>query len=167
MKRVDLKSIAALGSLALTLGLNACGGQSTAQPPSPPTTQPSITPPVSPPVPTAETQDQKLTKKIIGTWEDQLSENGVEFQVREEFYPSNEFSGTAIGRNENGDALYIRYSGTWKIQDGYLRYKIASSSVPELLPIGDLSAQKIVNISDKDLVYVDEEGRTQISRRVN
>ena len=167
MRRINLKAITGLGLLALTLGLNACNGQSTTQLPSSPITQPT-TPPVTPPAPPAETQDQKLAKKIIGTWEDQLGNDGVEFQVREEFYPSNEFSGTAIGQNANGEVLYIRYSGIWKIQDGYLRYKTTSSSVPEFLPVGDLSAQKIVNISDKDLVYVvDDEGKTQISRRVS
>jgi hypothetical protein len=62
--------------------------------------------------------------------------------------------------------VYVSYSGTWEIKDGYLYYKITSSNVPSLLPVGNLDANKIVNITDKDYSYIDQQGNQQVDRRV-
>lgn len=63
-----------------------------------------------------------LSEKLIGTWETNTIEDGVAYQIEESFYPANEFSGTAQVVNSEGETFNVRYSGTWKIKDGYLHY---------------------------------------------
>jgi hypothetical protein len=161
MKTNYWKSIAGLGLLALSLGVTSCNSpwftpQSKA---SEPKTQPSAK--------VEESQDEKFTKKIIGTWEMRRIEDESVVVAQESFYPSQQFNGTANAVNKDGKTIYIRYSGTWKIENGYLYYKVTSSSKTDLMPVGDLNANKIVNITDKDYVYIDPQGRQQVDRRVS
>lgn len=161
MRLAPLKALACSGLLLFTVGLAACGEESSSRNRPLITISPTTKPPQS------LDRDQEIAKKLVGTWQAQFMQDDMLLQAEESFYPSQEFSGTAQAVNSDGQTLFIRYSGTWRIQGGYLHYKIASSSLPEILPVGDLSANKVISISDKDLVYEDEYAEKQVSRRVS
>jgi uncharacterized RDD family membrane protein YckC len=140
-------------------------------PPPEPTPSPSITEsPLSSPTPTptestAINKDKEFEQKIIGTWETKRVENNLLLIAEESFYSTKELSGYATVTNQKEETIYIKYSGTWRVEDGYLYYKITSSNHPEIMPIGDINANKIINITDKDYVYIDNNGNQQVDRR--
>lgn len=165
MKTNYWKSIAGLSLLALSLAATGCNLQPVhSAPDRSPTTTQSTTKDTRPQV---ESQDQTFAKKLIGTWESQKITDNIKYELQESFYPAKQFNGKATVTNADGESVYISYSGTWEIKDGYLYYKITSSNVPNLLPVGNLNANKIVNIGDKDYVYIDEQGNQQVDRRVS
>ncbi|MEB3295224.1 MAG: hypothetical protein VKJ24_18880, partial [Synechococcales bacterium] len=137
-----------------------------AQPPTstpPPTPTPTLTPTPTPtPIPISK--DSTYAQKLLGTWETQHIQDNILFQAEESFYPNQEFSGAAVV-TDGEDTLYLRYSGTWKIEDEYLYYKVTSSNNTKLMPIGDLSANRIINITDKDYVYIDSSGKQHVDNR--
>ncbi len=47
-------------------------------------------------------------------------------------------------------------SGTWKIEKGYLLYKILNSSVPKILPVGTIVRQKILILNKTTFRYKDK-----------
>jgi hypothetical protein len=122
----------------------------------------------APALPLTTDKDQEFEEKIIGTWETKLFlEDGTVFIGRESFYPSNEYSGSATLTFDKKNSVFLKYSGTWRIEDGYLYYKITSSNYPEVMPVGDISANQIVNITERDYVYIDSDGNQQIDRKVD
>jgi hypothetical protein len=159
------KAIACFGLLALTVGLTSCTERVISQPAPSSPPAPSVSPP--PTTSTAVSRDQELSEKIIGTWQSNRIEDGVALQLEESFYPGDKFSGMAQIENDEGEALYLRYSGTWEIKDSYLHYEITSSNNPDLIPIGDLTVNKIVNVTENDYVYIDQYGNQQVDRRIN
>ncbi len=162
------KKLLATPTTAVVIGLISVTMNGCAIPYSPSLPSNSLPPssqPTTPPQQSSGNQDEIFQKKIVGTWETRRIVDNLLLISEESFYPSNEFSGTATLTNDEGEIIYLRYSGTWRIEDGYLYYKITSSNYPKLMPTGDISANKIINVTDRDYVYIDNDGNQQIDRK--
>lgn len=58
-------------------------------------------------------------------------------------------------------------SGRWYIKSGYLHYTITHSNLPSIIPDGFTSADKILRITDSQLIYTTSaDGRTSTERRL-
>jgi hypothetical protein len=54
-----------------------------------------------------------------------------------------------------GQTVYIVMAGLWEIKDGYFTVRITSSNIPQLIPSGYTSVNRIVTLTDEEWTYVD------------
>jgi len=149
-------------SFVVAISLTSCQQKGTSTLPTP------IPPLTSTRTPLVPNDDEIFAQKIIGTWETKRIETDGSVLVGEEsYYPSKEVSGAGVFTIDNNkDPIAVVYSGKWRIEGGYLYTTITSSNLPELIPLGYISAAKIIKITDKDLVY-EQDGRQYVDQRKN
>lgn len=99
--------------------------------------------------------DSNMEKALIGSWDNKkVTPEGIVFEGRTTFIKGGiqNFTGTAT---KNGESIPIVASGTWKVKDGQLHYTVDRSNIPQVIPNGFTSADKIVSVDDKESIYVD------------
>ena len=65
-----------------------------------------------------------------------------------------------------GQQIPIILSGTWEIKNNYRHYKIESSNLEELIPRGYSSAEKVIEITEDEFVYISE-GQEMVEYRID
>jgi hypothetical protein len=104
---------------------------------------------------TAPTQETA----ILGIWTREYkgaSRDGKPFSMQTEVKYNSD--GTAEGRFvtvAGATTNYSGYAGTWTIADDRLRNTVTWSTVPQLLPIGTVTEDKIMTLTDEVFVLLD------------
>jgi hypothetical protein len=111
--------------------------------------------------------DAKYERLLIGTWREQYSNpDGSSLTGSTSYFSGGKMSmeGTITA---GGKAVFITASGTWEVKDGYLNYTIKSSNVPNLIPVGFSSADKIKSITASEFTYVNShDQKTVVAKKV-
>lgn len=101
--------------------------------------------------------DTDLEKLVIGTWEQKVDQpDGSMILGRTTYIQGGVFNlrGTITKKDKQ---IQIVGSGTWKVKDSMLHWTLETSNVPQFLPNGFKSADKIVSVNDKELTLLDPE----------
>lgn len=111
--------------------------------------------------PSAQT-DAEMKARIIGTWV--LDDGPFSLYYMEKTYAAD---GTASGFLLNRQTgKRIEFTSRWEIRDGYLMGEVSSASDPRALPAGGNYLNKIVKMTDKRFIMVQEgTGRVTVKHR--
>lgn len=115
----------------------------------------------------AQPKDAEWQQALVGTWEGISADSGgAVIRGKTTYFPGG-LMGVVGSITLDGNVLHVVASGTWEVKQGYLHYTVGASNIPDLLPVGFASADKIVSITGKELTYVSSSsGRTKIDYRV-
>jgi len=111
--------------------------------------------------PSAQT-DAEMKARIIGTWV--LDDGPLSLYYMEKTYAPD---GTATGFLLNRQTRKrIEFRSRWEIKDGYLSGEVSSASDARALPTGGNYSNKIVKMTDKRFIMIQEgTGRVTIKHR--
>jgi hypothetical protein len=76
--------------------------------------------------------------------------------------------GTFSGEAElafQGKTIALRVKGDWRIEDSTLIEKITASSVPDLVPVGLVTKDKIVALTEGSLTLRSEKGKEHTKKK--
>ena len=106
--------------------------------------------------------DDEMKARIIGTWV--LDDGPLSLYYMEKTYAAD---GTASGFLLNRQTgKRIEFNSRWQIKDGYLSGEVSSASDPTALPAGGNYLNKIVKMTDKRFIMVQEgTGRVTVKHR--
>jgi len=92
-------------------------------------------------------KDKPLQDAIIGTWAQVFENKTMSLKGFTTYNKDGSATGEAIF-NIAGKKQIVEISGTWKIHDAHLIMKVTSSSHPQMLPVGHITKDRIIKISE-------------------
>jgi len=106
--------------------------------------------------------DAEMKARIVGTWV--MDDGPLSLYYMEKTYAPD---GTATGYLLNRQTgKRIEFSSRWEIKNGYLSGEVSGASDPKALPAGGSYLNKIVTMTDKRFIMVQEgTGRVTVKHR--
>lgn len=104
-------------------------------------------------------------EKLIGKWKHIIKGDGMVLIGTTELKKD----GTMQGRSKltlAGKTITISMDGTWKLNGDILEETVTKSSHPELIPVGTVTKDKVLKLSDTEFTYEDEDGEEETETRV-
>jgi hypothetical protein len=95
--------------------------------------------------------DSIYQTNIIGIWQKTYSNPSFSMDAITEFKSNGEFSITAIQKNNDGTQKDIYVNGNWRIEKGYMIQVVVKSNIAAA---GNITKDKILNITDKEFTYI-------------
>lgn len=134
-----MKSLPVLGLLLFTLLLAAC-----------------------------DSKDAQLRRALVGTWQSTATnDQGVSDYGECTYFDNGEFHAKGTLYFPDHTTRDFKGAGTWTIQKEQMQWKLAESNIPDLIPVGFASSDKIVHITEQEYQYVDSDtGKTMTEYRV-
>lgn len=129
------------------------GDQNSYGTPALPATE-NVVQPVEPVAPVSNS-DSVYRQKALGNWRvRRFLDNGGYMDMQAAYLPTGlaTWSGTVTAQ---GQTVYIAMTGSWTIKDGYFTVKVVASNIPQLIPSGYTSVNRIVTLTDEEWTYVD------------
>jgi uncharacterized protein (TIGR03066 family) len=105
-------------------------------------------------------------EKLIGKWRYAKKAEGLTVVGTTEFKKD----GTMVGKGQltlEGKTAAISLEGTWKLIGDILEQRVTKSNVPEMLPVGTVTKDKVLKLSDTQFTYVDEDSAEHTEKRVD
>lgn len=114
-----------------------------------------------------KSRDQKLRNAIVGAWSyRELTPEGAIVTGQTSYGSDGRTFSTGM-ISFQGQSFEIVGSGTWEIEAGILHETVTSSNFPEIIPNGQASADQIIDINDRELMYRDsEDGNVVVLERI-
>ena len=109
--------------------------------------------------------DADYKEKILGQWKQEFVQGPASMKGLETYNRD----GTLIGDGMlslQGQKIPIKLSGVWEIKNGILIATVNKSNVPQMLPVGTVSKDKIVEINQTVFRYKTEDGELEQKTRV-
>lgn len=113
-----------------------------------------------------ESKEAKMTRQLVGTWHmtDTVGEASVDGTTTLLADGRMKAMGTI---KYQGQAMEFKINGKWKVEKDSLQWTAEDSSLPQLVPVGFTSTDKIVSVTAKEFTYTDSRtGRTILETRV-
>ena len=110
-------------------------------------------------------KDAYLKKTITGSWEIQTEYGGEEFHAIDTFSVDGEVWHRGDIKTTNG-AIPVEMKSDWKIKDGVLITKLKTIDSQNTIPIGSVIKNEILYMSDKFIELRDENGETNIYKKI-
>src|SRR5262245_29262554 len=107
-----------------------------------------------------ELSDEQIRTKLVGTWlvDEELARTlSGEVTYDKDFT----FEGLIVMKLPNKTVPW-KFAGKWKVEGGKLTYEYTRSSLPDLLPVGTVSTDRVISVGDKEFVSVTEKGKRQV-----
>jgi hypothetical protein len=102
--------------------------------------------------------DAEATKLLVGTWvvpREQYTATSKDGGFT--FRADSTFSSYGVFRIRDQD-LRIEVEGKWNIKDGVLIEELTKSSQPQMAPVGDLTRDTLLTVTDKEYSFRTERG---------
>lgn len=116
--------------------------------------------------PSSPAQDSKWQQALIGTWRHHEVDGEEEVDGQTHYLPDGKMTMAGMIKSA-GNARQVNGTGTWGVKEGHLHYKVETSSMPDLIPDGFTSADKIISVTDTEFTYIDaDSGDTTVETRV-
>jgi len=114
----------------------------------------------------AAESDETLTKKLIGMWEDNVSDadlviEGVSNYRQDGILKS---KGKVYINNELVDKYAVTFK--WQVKDGRSHLEVIQSSNTEAYPIGYKWSDKVISVDDKEFIYEKDSGEQYTMKRI-
>ena len=109
--------------------------------------------------------DADYKEKILGQWKEEFVEGPATFKGFETY----QRDGTLIADGMlslQGQKIPIKLAGVWEIKNGTLIATLKKSNVPQMMPVGIVSKDKIVEINQTVFRYKTEDGELERKTRV-
>lgn len=109
--------------------------------------------------------DAEIKRLLVGKWFEEIDDEGVKAKATSHYKKDGTFA--TDGTFDDGKkSLRIGASGTWKVSDGAIIRTVTKTSVPELINVGHVGKDQVLSIDDKVLKCKWENGRENMSTRV-
>lgn len=109
--------------------------------------------------------DADYREKILGQWKQEIVQGPATIKGLDTYNRD----GTLIADGMlslQGQKIPIKLSGVWEIKNGILIATVNKSNVPQMLPVGTVSKDKIVEINQTVFRYKTEDGELEQKTRV-
>jgi hypothetical protein len=109
--------------------------------------------------------DSAFSKKIIGKWQQSVKQGQISLNAILIYKKDGSLDSTAtmtINKKQNKMTI----SGTWEVKEGYLITIIKSKSKNVPLPIGHISKDQILKLTDSTFTYKTAQGKTETQVKV-
>lgn len=109
--------------------------------------------------------DADYKEKILGQWKQEIVQGPATLKGLETF----KRGGTVIADGMltlRGQKTPIKVSGVWEIKNGVLIATVKKTNVPQMLPVDQVSKDKIVEINETVFRYKTEDGKLEWKTRV-
>jgi hypothetical protein len=115
-------------------------------------------------LPPSTAADLEMQRRIVGTWRTTMTEDDVTITGAVTYSPDGtaKFSGTL---EFEGIVTPVNWSTTWSVRDNKIFEKFTESSMPDVLPVGEIAEDQIVRVTDQELVVLDADGLSTTYRR--
>ena len=113
----------------------------------------------------AEQSDFELQRNVIGTWTEVETRPGVKVGGTDTYRSDGQFVVVAHVKKDGAAPFDLQASGEWRIDKGMLVTVITKTDNPTLAPVGDVSRDKIVNITARTLELESKGGRRLFRER--
>lgn len=111
-------------------------------------------------------QNEIWERAIVGVWSHASTYGDASVEGKTSYLPGGRMTVTGTLKYKDAEDQLINGSGKWHVKDGWLHYTMEVSTLPDILPNGYSSADKIIRVTDKELVYVNDDGETVTDFRV-
>ena len=106
--------------------------------------------------------DSEMAERIIGTWV--VDDGPLSLYYMEKTYSPDGTSAGFLLNRQTGKR--IGFTGQWHIRNGYFSGEVLTSTDPKALPLGAAYWNKMVKITDKQWVMIQQDtGRVTIKHR--
>lgn len=104
-------------------------------------------------------------EKLIGKWKHVSKSEGMTIAGRTELKKDGTM--TANGKiTIAGKSMKVALEGTWKLNGDILEETVTKSNLPELIPVGTVTKDKVLKVTDTEFTYEDEEGEEITETRI-
>ena len=104
-------------------------------------------------------------EKLIGKWKHVTKEEGLTIVGRTELKKDGTM--TASGKfTVDGKSTKISLEGTWALNGDILEETVTKSSQPDLIPVGTVTKDKVLKVTETEFTYEDEEGKEVTETRI-
>lgn len=108
--------------------------------------------------------DQEIRAKVVGTWiVDSQLPNGISIKGHVTLASDNTFVSKATLR-VGGKEKELEYEGKWEAKDGMLMETVTQST-SDGPAVGTVTRDRIIRITEEELVYETERGKTVTRKR--
>ena len=110
-----------------------------------------------------ELSDDKIREKLVGTW---LPDKELARTLSGELTYKKDFTFDGFILVKRPDlTLRWDFAGKWKVKANNLALEYTTSSIPALAPVGKITSDHIVAVTDTELTFITEEGKRQVRVR--
>jgi hypothetical protein len=103
-------------------------------------------------------------ESLVGTWYLDMELGGVRVQGATEYKADGTLQGRARFAMED-ETIDLAVKGTWKLDGKTITTTVTQSSNPEMMPVGEVSKDEILELTASTLRYRDEEGQVVTETR--
>jgi hypothetical protein len=107
---------------------------------------------------TLSQSDAELRSKIIGTWK---ADYDNPWGHMEKTFDSDGRTSGFILFKENDEIRRVNFVSSWQVENGYLKGTVLSSDDSSSLSPGDSYTDKIISVTDREFVTIEEGCKTE------
>jgi hypothetical protein len=109
------------------------------------------------PSPARLPDDEEARAKLVGTWIIPVEQYEMEFAKEGGYIFRADGTFSMFGLFQGaGHRFEFMIEGKWKVEKGYLVEEITKTDHPALLPVGKISRDALVSVSDKEFRFLDK-----------
>jgi hypothetical protein len=110
------------------------------------------------------TTNPDIEKQVVGKWFQELSIRGFDVKATTTYHPDGKFSGEGV-LTKGERTVNMVVTGSWKLEGSRLIEKV-STCTPPLIRRGREAATEDIEVNDKALRFINEQGEEMTKTRV-
>ena len=100
----------------------------------------------------------------MGTWELKVNDGLMSAYGLTEYRVDKTCSGKGSVKF-GSETINMTFSAKWKIEKGYLIVTVTETSLPDMIAVGDVMKDEILQLDEESFTYKDEEGGVYTEKR--
>ena len=109
--------------------------------------------------------DEKLSQKIIGLWEVEMSNGDLSIKATENYKADGTLVSTGLIYINNNLAEEYLIKSKWIIKNGYAQVEVLESTNSKLMPAGHKWSDKIISVDENVFTFEKKNGKQTTMKR--
>lgn len=96
--------------------------------------------------------DEYLRKHIVGAWKIHIKKDNTEINAIDKFFPNGKVEQKGIIKTPHRE-VSVEMKSSWQIEHGFLIWTLESISPSGMRPVGSITKNRILSMSDNEFKY--------------